>query len=99
MTYSFAEFVKKYDNGTLDDDATWRAYDIPSMATRTHIRDALKSLGYIATREFLSDVVADYGLYNNTRAKYLLGAWWLWTQIAIGKRKRNLVPRRIHDEH
>lgn len=78
----FVEFARKYQKGTLDDDASWRAYDIPAAVTRRHMQSALKSLGFsYAGGWALSEFCAVYGI-DPSEAPALLGAWWVWRSVA-----------------
>lgn len=93
---TFREFLASWlgDNGTLDSDAAWRAYDIPSVPSHhAYIRKALKALGLAYAGELaLPEFMARYGLTDRAQAEHALTAWWLWSQIDAGRRVR--VPKR-----
>lgn len=96
---SFKDFIAKYNNGSILEDAAWRAYDIEKMMTRRRAIEALKILGYRELNLFGFDRCAqDYGLRSIAQAQQLLGLWWTWQRIALGEAKRGLVRReQVHD--
>jgi len=95
-TYSFREFIELYDSGEIQNDASWRAYDIGAMSSNTHVRAALKVLRYRVSKELelsCARIAADYQIATPMRANYLLGLWYVWRSIAQGQRTRKLLPR------
>lgn len=85
----FKDFVAAHDNGYIDNDAAWRAYDIQRLTYAWHFKDAAKFLGYAPPISSLTaaQIAAEYGLLGPDRAKALLSAWWVWRQIALGRKK------------
>lgn len=86
---TFPEFLEAYESGNLEQDAAWRAYDIPVAVRPVHIRSALKQLrlqyaGELAIPEFQ----ARYGITERWRAEGILGAWYLWSAIDAGRAVR-----------
>lgn len=94
MTLSFREFVPKFNDGTIVEDAAWRAYDIEKMATQRKALDALKTLGYRELNLFgLDKCSRDYGLKGVNHARQLLSLWWTWARIALGEVRSGLIKR------
>lgn len=84
--YSFPTFVRRYTDGTIAEDAAWRAYDIESTVTNAKARSALKSLNYRGSYYLaLSKFEADYQLPN---ARHLLSLWYTWHRLANGTTAR-----------
>lgn len=100
MTKSFKEFIEAYDNGTITDDAAWRAYDIEGMCGNALSDDTIstKAMGILRVREIghfnrCARVAADYDIASPARANMLLAYWWLWASIALGERTHKLTLR------
>jgi hypothetical protein len=100
MTLPFGEFVQAYNDGSITDDAAWRAYDIESMATEQKSRDALKQLGFLRI-DFsiaLEQVRRDYSISTRLRTAMLLKFWRTWAQIANGERRGKLLKRETEND-
>jgi hypothetical protein len=80
---SFVDFAKRYMNGTLEDDVTWRAYDIPAMVKAQHYNEGRKIIGF-ATYESYSDIGVYYDLPPE-QVKQILGLWVVWCRIVEGR--------------
>ena len=94
MILSFKEFLPKYFDGSIQDDAAWRAYDIERIATKRKAMEALKILGYRELNYFgLDQCTRDYNLNTLAKTSHLLSLWWAWARIALGEVKRG-IPRR-----
>lgn len=88
----FKDFVSRYNDGSILEDAAWRAYDIEGMALDNHAYEALKLI-QVPHRGSLNPayarVAAWYdGVRSADRAKMLLGYWYVWRSIATGQRRR-----------
>lgn len=94
---SFKDFIARYNDGSIADDASWHAYDIEGMATTRDAWCGVRCIPKSAKRNSKDNAYTDaairYGLANAQVAKHLLGLWYVWSQIATGYRTRNLVPR------
>lgn len=90
---TFAEFVRRYNAGTLTEDAAWRAYDIESMAKPKHSQAALPLIGYNKSlkRHPYSGVASKYGIGSTARAEYMLGIWYVWRAISMGDIRRAVL--------
>lgn len=90
---TFADFLQRYNDGTLVDDAAWRAYDIEGMAKVRHAQAALPLIGYNPSlkRHPYSGVASKYGLSSTARAEYLLGIWYVWRGISNGSIRRGVL--------
>jgi hypothetical protein len=93
----FREFVAMYNDGSIVNDAAWRAYDIEKMVTPQHVLGAasrmhVKYLGRTVAH-IVPTVAAEYGLSSPTRAAHLMGLWYVWANIACGRRKTRLILR------
>lgn len=90
---TFAEFILRYNNGSITDDAAWRAYDIEGMARPKHADAALPLVGYNKSRKRhpFHAVAGFYGLGSASRAEYLLRLWYVWRAIAMGDTKRAVL--------
>jgi len=89
----FREFVPKYLDGSIAEDATWRSYDIERMAVRTKAMQALKTLGYPANTFGLDQARCDYGLNHASQSQLMLALWWTWAQLALGEVKRGILRK------
>ncbi len=98
---TFPEFLRAWREGTLDEDAAWRAYDILAHVRHVqaqHIsmayqRSALKALKLAYAGELaLPEFMARYGFENRSEATLILGCWWVWSGIDAGRRMG--APRR-----
>lgn len=96
----FKEFVDAYRDGSVNDEVSWRAYDIERMVSPKRIREGMRTLGYRYVDYIsLSALAAAYGLGTPEHAKHLVGLWWTWRRIANGDAKRGLVLREFeHDD-
>lgn len=91
---SFREFREAYQNGTIVEDATWRAYDIEDMVNPTRSGEGLRQLtNYQADYFGYAAFAAIYGIENAQRAQFLLGLWRTWQRIATGEVKQRLKLR------
>jgi hypothetical protein len=93
---NFPEFIRAYSDGTIHNDATWRAYDIPAMAeVSSRAKEGLKALGMRPGDGVIAynQVAADYGLDTSFRARHMLALWRAWLRVAHGRAKRGLIPR------
>ena len=89
---NFREFYKAYTDGSIREDACWRAYDIPAMASLRNAKDALKRLGYLDTSILgFEQARHDLGLVSVTLCRHLLGMWKVWMDITTGERRKGLV--------
>lgn len=103
MVTSFREFVTRYYNGSLEDDAGWRAYDFHAAARRRSQRyvgfltTALKTLGYdYRTRSLsLGQCCADYGLATPGQAQDMLIMWRIFVNLQNGLKMVGLPLREI----
>lgn len=93
MTKTFKEFITAYDDGSIIEDAAWRAYDIETMSTCNHAFAALPLVNYPSRRHDnqYAAVAAKYDLLTAARAEHLLGLWFVWRSLAIGDRRRGLL--------
>lgn len=94
MTLAFREFVPKYHDGSIMQDASWRAYDIERMATERKAKNALKALGYSELNQFgFEQAARDFNLAHATQARQLLSLWWTWARIALGEITRGKLRK------
>jgi hypothetical protein len=91
----FLDFLKAWRNGTLDKDATWRAYHIPEAVKPPHVQAALTQLSLIYAGELaLGKFMSMYQIEDPDDAREILAQWYLWHRKANGyatppvKRKR-----------
>lgn len=101
MTLSFGAFIPRYLDGSITDDAAWRAYDIEAMCGLS-LRCAIDALRAVGIRDLnpigFEQVAQDYGLRNPTQAKELLRLWWVWSRIALGERRGKFILRSKDDD-
>lgn len=91
---SFNQFLFKHRNGTLYEDAGWRAYDFYASVQARHVRKALKKLGLAYAGELaIPHFMALYDLQDREAAMKLVGGWWLWSQVDQGRHVVGLVKR------
>jgi hypothetical protein len=84
---SFKDFIDDYRDGSINNNVTWRAYDIESAVRPSHIRNALSRLGYLYAGELaIPTVQAHYKIESLDSTRALLGYWWLLYQASIGNR-------------
>lgn len=102
---TYREFIQRYKDGSLDNDAGWRAYDIPGVATGGKNRRkwpytsaALKDLGYDprARQASLSAVAHDYGLATPGMAADTLFMWQIFLNLQRGQRMIGLPYRSVN---
>jgi hypothetical protein len=75
---SFKEFIDAYQDGSIENNITWRAYDIKNATMPIHTKQAIRNLCYKYAREHaIPKIQADYGLASATETAALLGYWWL----------------------
>lgn len=87
--YSFPTFVRKYKDGSLQEDLTYRAYNLEDAATEGRTVLALKQLHFRPSVELsvkLDAVTAAFGIRNTAQ---VLAMWYLWNKINNG------VPVRV----
>ena len=94
---SFKEFIAAYHDGSIQEDASWRAYDIPTMTRGTHTAKAAARLGYASDGISIGQLATDYGLPHARSAMGLLALWYVWSGIAGGTRKRALKKESINE--
>jgi len=100
----FKRFVQAYNDGTVADDVSWRAYNIEAMADAAgdkRIREGLASVPTVWDRTALTNhmalaqVAADYGLGSPERAGFLLALWRTWFRVAcMGVDRQKLIYRK-----
>lgn len=95
---TFNQFIRKYREGTLDDDAAWRAYDFKASVKDRHVKKALKAIGLAYAGELaVPHFMALYSMplegMSRVEAETALGAWWLWSQVDAGRAVVGLVRR------
>lgn len=95
---TFAEFIAAYNDYSIRNDATWRAYNIEIMQNERYAKKALKRLGYEPTVLGFGQARADWGIETVARAKYLLGMWYVYATVSSGRQIRNLVRRQGHEK-
>lgn len=91
----FKEFIQRYNDGSIVEDASWRAYDIAGMATHGQSLKAAKELlgGKHPKDHAFARIAAEYGLPNVNNAYYMATVWYVWNTIATGSRKGHLILR------
>jgi hypothetical protein len=90
----YREFLVAHRDGTLDQRAEWRAYDIPKAVNAGHVSQALRALGFGYSGELaLATFMAQYGVPTVGEADDTLGAWWVYTRVASGRRVVGLQRR------
>lgn len=95
---SFKDFVIAYNDGTIVQDAAWRAYDIENMVNERQSNEGLRAVYSPRHRGEpmpirYSSCAAEYGLGSGDRAKLLLGLWQVWAGIASGVRRKGMPLR------
>lgn len=96
---NFRDFHAAYNDGSIYEDASWRAYDIPAMASKRHAKDALKRLGYLDTTTLgFEQARHDLGIASAMLCRHLLAMWKVWTDIATGERRAGLIMKEGTDE-
>lgn len=94
MSTSFNRFKHMWDDKTLQNDVTWRAYDIPAALREKHATAALKALGLsYAGEHAMVQFMALYEVRDPRLAPKILGGWWLWSRLAQGRRIRGVKLR------
>lgn len=95
---SFSEFIDAYRNDTLQNDVSWRAYDIQSVVEKHKNKYALKGkkLAGFAIYENFDAVASFYGLAHIEQAKQLLALWAVWRIVNSGKLSRIATIRHIN---
>jgi hypothetical protein len=88
---SFNEFVEKYNDGTIHEDAAWRAYDIEGMVTLTKTIRALKRIGIRAPGLMgVQEAKALFYLHTDIETEKLLGMWQVLFEINNGYNRAKL---------
>lgn len=103
MSTTFDEFVTRYTDGSIADDATWRAYDFEAMVIPAI--DGVSGLdaaygyypGHNPERVTFEGLAAKYATMFDTamtaaRIEPLLALWWVWLMVTSGG-VRPLIPR------
>lgn len=91
---TFKEFIAAHMAGALENDATWRNYEILGGIRPLHIRGALKLLRMSYAGELaIPECRARYGINTDAMTKELLGAWWIWSRLSDGHRVRGVRLR------
>lgn len=88
---SFGEFASRYNDGTIHEDAAWRAYKIEDMVTLVKTIRALKRLG-IRTPGLMGVQEAKmlYHLNTDIETEALLGMWQVLFEINNGYNRAKL---------
>jgi hypothetical protein len=90
---SMNRFLHLMRTGEIDKDPTWRAYSFVPAIKDIHVKAALKALGLdYAGEHALSQFAVLYEVPQRN-ARETVGAWWLWSRLASGKRVRGPKPR------
>lgn len=93
MSIGFKEFITKWNAGTLNESATWRAYAFEKAVTPFRIKDALKSLGFgYASDHAMTHMMAHYGLKDRREAEVMVASWRMLVRAERGS--YNLAPLR-----
>lgn len=82
---SIGHFISMYHAGTLNEDITYRAYDLEKMISPAKAKSALKQLNYNGSKEFslrLNRFQTDWGLKTNEQAIAVLSMWWVWSRLS-----------------
>jgi hypothetical protein len=87
------DFVKAWHAKTLDDNVSWRAYDIVSAVTPAHTQKAFKDVAPGVPKDFQVSYVANALGLGTEDVPAIMGAWWVLRQIEAGKRVRGLKRR------
>ena len=91
MDTSFAFFVTSYISGSIEEDITWRAYDIPAMVGPRTFGLALKQLGFRDERQ-----ICDYhDIQYPAFAKNLACLWYVWKNLSEARAPKY---RRLRNE-
>lgn len=99
MTYP--EFLEAYQDGSLENDAGWRAYDIPAVAARSTsrtqglLRKGLKQAGFDSRHPALGicAIASQYGLATPGMARDTLIMWQILVNLQNGLRMVGLPVR------
>lgn len=71
------EFIEAYQNGSINNNITWRGNDIPGSVRKRDFPDALKWLGFQYAREHALGIIRSYcGLESPELTKQLIEYWW-----------------------
>jgi hypothetical protein len=93
---SFKEFIDAYKDGSIEDNITWRAYDLKYAIMPTHTKKAIRALGYAyASEHAIPTIQAHYELASVNETEALLGYWWLLCHMSKGTAARIRVRRTI----
>jgi len=101
--YSFREFISAYNDGSIQQHASWRGYCIPEQADSDpdkYATYALKKLRYRCAKDRIMSyarIAADYDITTPDRARLLLALWFIWQSVAHGTRLRGLKERTSND--
>lgn len=85
--YGIHAFVRKYKDGSLQQDITYRAYDLESIVTGYKAQKALRQLGY-RSGDFGIDKAAFTNDFKVTNAVDVLAMWWVWHRLCTGRISR-----------
>lgn len=83
---TIADFVGAYADGSITNDATWRAYQIEAVPPRKYAQKALKELNYPQSEFSYGQVAADWGIGSAASAKHLLRLWYIWRELSNNRR-------------
>jgi hypothetical protein len=92
----FVEYMTKHMDGTIEDDATYRGYELLYCNTPKRVKRALQALGYTETYAFdlfARDLAAfAEGPATLLRGKETIGErlaeWYIWERIKAGQVRR-----------
>jgi hypothetical protein len=89
---SFGQFLFQWRLGTLDEDATWRNYNIKDNQADVFVKKALKeiNLGH-AGEHGVSEAMRRYDIKDRHEAEAILSGWWIWSELTMGRRIRGVV--------
>jgi hypothetical protein len=82
---TFKDFLGAWREKRLEDDATWRSYNIPDAVKPEHIREALKLLSLVYAGELaLGQFMRLYEITDQAEAIDILQQWYIWHRKARG---------------
>jgi len=85
---SFNVFIDQFNDGSITEDAAWRAYNIEAMAEKGGKQFWTEEQLQIAEQQKTRGMM-------KPRAEYLFKLWRMWRSIATGHRRKCLILRDV----
>lgn len=82
---NFLDFVRREEDNTIWEDATYRAYDLDRMTGERSLQNAARYVGYT----YISDLVSDVrGMGYTGYVVAPLLRYWVWHRLMTGQMRK-----------